>query len=227
MTTLPAKLQAVRARIAHAARLYGRETAAIRLLAVSKTWPAAALRELAAAGQKAFGESYVQEAVGKIDELRDLEIEWHFIGALQANKSRLVAESFDWVHSVDSLRIAQRLAAQRPATMRELSVCLQVNISGEASKAGAPPSAVPALAQAVAALPRLRLRGLMAIPEASSDFAAQRSSFRRLRELLQRLQADGLVLDSLSMGMSHDLEAAIAEGATLLRVGTAIFGERR
>ncbi|MEF8727392.1 MAG: YggS family pyridoxal phosphate-dependent enzyme [Accumulibacter sp.] len=227
MTTLPAKLQAVRARIAHAARLYGREPAAIRLLAVSKTWPAAALRELAAAGQKAFGESYVQEAVGKIDELRDLEIEWHFIGALQANKSRLVAESFDWVHSVDSLRIAQRLAAQRPATMRELSVCLQVNISGEASKAGAPPSAVPALAQAVAALPRLRLRGLMAIPEASSDFAAQRSSFRRLRELLQRLQADGLVLDSLSMGMSHDLEAAIAEGATLLRVGTAIFGERR
>ncbi|MCM8613836.1 YggS family pyridoxal phosphate-dependent enzyme [Accumulibacter sp.] len=227
MTTLPAKLQAVRARIADAARLCGRDAAAIRLLAVSKTWPAAALRELAAAGQKAFGESYVQEAVGKIDELRDLDIEWHFIGALQANKTRLVAESFDWVHSVDSLRIAQRLAAQRPATMPELSVCLQVNISGEASKAGATPSAVPALAQAVAALPRLRLRGLMAIPEANSDFAAQRSSFRRLRELSQRLQADGLALDSLSMGMSHDLEAAIAEGATLLRVGTAIFGERR
>ncbi|EXI66473.1 MAG: pyridoxal phosphate enzyme, YggS family [Candidatus Accumulibacter adjunctus] len=227
MTTLPAKLQAVRARIADAARLYGREPAAIRLLAVSKTWPAAALRELAAAGQKAFGESYVQEAVGKIDELRDLDIEWHFIGALQANKTRLVAESFDWVHSVDELRIAQRLAAQRPMTMPELSVCLQVNISGEASKAGVPPSAVPALAQAVAALPRLRLRGLMAIPEATSDFAAQRSSFRRLRELSQGLQADGLSLDSLSMGMSHDLEAAIAEGATLLRVGTAIFGERR
>ncbi len=194
---------------------------------MSKTWPAAALRELAAAGQKAFGESYVQEAVGKIDELRDLDIEWHFIGALQANKTRLVAESFDWVHSVDELRIAQRLAAQRPMTMPELSVCLQVNISGEASKAGVPPSAVPALAQAVAALPRLRLRGLMAIPEATSDFAAQRSSFRRLRELSQGLQADGLSLDSLSMGMSHDLEAAIAEGATLLRVGTAIFGERR
>jgi hypothetical protein len=227
MTTLPAKLQAVRARIADAARICGRDPAAIELLAVSKTWPAAALRELAAAGQKAFGESYVQEALGKIDELRDLPIEWHFIGALQANKTRLLAESFDWVHSVAELRMAQRLAAQRPPTMPPLSVCLQVNISGEPSKAGVPPASLPALAQAVAALPRLRLRGLMAIPEATSDFAAQRASFRRLRELSQRLQADGLSLDSLSMGMSHDLEAAIAEGATWLRVGTAIFGERR
>jgi len=227
MTTLPAKLQAVRAQFADAARLYGRDPADIRLLAVSKTWPAAALRELAAAGQQAFGESYVQEAVSKINELRDLRIEWHFIGVLQANKTRLVAESFDWVHSVDELRIAQRLAAQRPATMPELSVCLQVNVSGEASKAGVPPAAVPALAQAVAVLPRLRLRGLMAIPAATDDFAEQRSTFRRLRELCQHLRADGLSLDSLSMGMSHDLEAAIAEGATLLRVGTAIFGERR
>jgi hypothetical protein len=227
MTTLPAKLQAVRARIADAARICGRDPAAIELLAVSKTWPAAALRELASAGQKAFGESYVQEALGKIDELRDLPIEWHFIGALQANKTRLLAESFDWVHSVAELRMAQRLAAQRPPTMPPLSVCLQVNISGEPSKAGVPPASLPALAQAVAALPRLRLRGLMAIPEATSDFAAQRASFRRLRELSQRLQADGLSLDSLSMGMSHDLEAAIAEGATWLRVGTAIFGERR
>ena len=227
MTTLPAQLQAVRARIADAARLYGRDPATIQLLAVSKGWPAAALRELAAAGQGAFGESYVQEAVGKIDELRDCGIEWHFIGALQANKTRLVAESFDWVHSVDELRIAQRLAAQRPATKPDLSVCLQVNISAEASKGGVSPAALLPLARAVAALPGLRLRGLMAIPAASDDFAAQRDAFRRLRELCQRLRADGLSLDCLSMGMSHDFEAAIAEGATLLRVGTAIFGERR
>ena len=227
MTTLPAKLQAVLARIADAARLYGRDQADVRLLAVSKTWPAAALREVAAAGQRAFGESYVQEAVGKISELRTLGLEWHFIGALQANKTRLVAESFDWVHSVDQLRIAQRLSEQRPSLLPPLSVCLQVNVSGEASKSGVSPAAAPALAAAVAVLPGLCLRGLMAIPAATDEFGEQRRAFRCLRELSERLRADGLLLDTLSMGMSHDLEAAIAEGATLVRVGTAIFGERR
>lgn len=227
MTTLTAKLQAVLARIAGAARQYGRDPADVGLLAVSKNWPAATVRELAAAGQRAFGESYVQEGLAKIDELRALGLEWHFIGSLQTNKTRWVAEAFDWVHSIDQLRIAQRLSEQRPATLPPLSVCLQVNLSGEASKGGVSPAAAPALAHAVAGLPRLRLRGLMAIPAPSDDYMVQRGPFRGLRELSEQLQADGLLLDTLSMGMSHDLEAAIAEGATLVRVGTAIFGERR
>jgi pyridoxal phosphate enzyme (YggS family) len=227
MNTLPARLQAVRARIADAARQYGRDPAGVCLLAVSKTWPAAALRELAAAGQQSFGESYVQEALGKISELRGLGLDWHFIGLLQANKTRLVAEAFSWVHSLDQLRTAQRLSEQRPATLPPLSVCVQVNVSGEATKGGVSLAAAPALAAAVAQLPRLRLRGLMAVPAPTDDFIEQRRSFRCLRELSEKLQADGLMLDTLSMGMSHDLAAAIAEGATLVRVGTAIFGERR
>lgn len=226
MITLPTKLQAVLARIADAEREYGRAAGDVQLLAVSKTWSAIAVAELAAAGQRAFGESYVQEGIEKIAELRALGLNWHFIGSLQANKTRLVAEGFDWVQSLDRLRIAERLSEQRPASLPPLSVCLQVNISGEATKGGVWPAELPALAHAVAALPRLRLRGLLALPAPGDDFLEQRRSFRRLRELSERLQADGLPLDTLSMGMSADLEAAIAEGATLVRVGTAIFGER-
>ena len=226
MTILSAKLQAVRARIASAAGKCGRAVDTIQLLAVSKTWPAMQVRELAAAGQRAFGESYVREGIEKITELRALQLEWHFIGALQTNKTRAVAEAFDWVHSVDRLEIAQRLSEQRPASLPPLSVCLQVNVSGEASKGGVSLAAAPALAHALTALPKLRLRGLMAIPAPSDDFVEQCRPFRLLRELSERLQANGLLLDTLSMGMSHDLEAAIAEGSTLVRIGTAIFGER-
>lgn len=226
MIPLSAKLQAVLARIADAARQYGRDPGDVRLVAVSKTWPATRVREVAVAGQKAFGESFVQEAVQKVAQLSSLGLEWHFIGALQGNKTRVLAETFHWVHSVDRLRMAQRLSEQRPASLPPLSVCLQVNVSGEMTKGGVSPAEAPALAQAVAGLPRLRLRGLMTIPARTDDFLEQRRPFRRLRELSQQLQADGLALDTLSMGMSHDLEAAIAEGATLVRVGTAIFGER-
>ena len=226
MTTISSNLQAVLARVDRAAREHGRASGAVRLLAVSKTWPAADVREAALAGQRAFGENYVQEGVAKVVELADLGLEWHFIGPLQSNKTRVVAEHFDWVHSIDRLKIAERLAEQRPAALPPLSVCLQVNVSGEATKSGVAPDAVEDLARRVAALPGLRLRGLMAIPAPAADFAAQRLPFRRLREIYEQLRAGGLPLDTLSMGMSHDLEAAIAEGATLVRVGTAIFGER-
>ena len=226
MTTLSAKLQAVLARIAGAARKWGRDPADIRLLAVSKSWPAATLREAAAAGQLAFGESYVQEGLQKVAELRELGLEWHFIGPLQANKTRLVAETFAWVHSVDRLRIAERLSRQRPPSLPAMAVCLQVNVSGETTKEGVLPADAPALARAIAGLPHLQLRGLMTVPAPSSDFLEQRRSFRRLRELAELVRGEGLILDTLSMGMSNDLEAAIAEGATLVRVGTAIFGER-
>ena len=185
-----------------------------------------ALREAAAAGQRAFGENYVQEGLAKVAELAALQLEWHFIGPLQSNKTRVVAAAFDWVHSIDRLKIAERLAEQRPHNLPPLQACLQVNVSGEASKSGVPLSAVSLLARQVAALPHLKLRGLMAIPEALSDFAEQRAAFCRLRETYDELRNDGLPLDTLSMGMSHDLEAAIAEGSTLVRVGTAIFGER-
>jgi PLP dependent protein len=226
MTSIAANLQAVRARIAAACAAAGRQADAVQLLAVSKTWPAASVREAVAAGQRAFGENYVQEAVGKAADLAGLGLEWHFIGPLQGNKSRLVAENFAWAHSVDRLKIAERLAAQRPPGLAPLQVCIQVNVSGEASKSGCTPDQAAALAHATAALPGLRLRGLMAIPEPSDDEHLQRSRFALLRQLRDRLNADGLQLDTLSMGMSHDLEAAIMEGATLVRVGTAIFGER-
>jgi hypothetical protein len=201
---------------------------AVTLLAVSKTQPASAVREAAAAGQRAFGENYVQEALDKIAELADLrsQLEWHLIGPLQSNKTRVVAEAFDWVHSVDRLKIAQRLSDQRPPHLAPLQLCLQVNISGEDSKSGVAPADVPALAQAVAALPRVTLRGLMAIPEPAADAQAQRAPHRALRELLAQLQALGLAVDTLSMGMSADLEAAVAEGATMVRIGTALFGAR-
>ena len=200
----------------------------VALLAVSKTFDAAAVREAHAAGQRAFGENYVQEALAKVAALSDLRpgIEWHLIGPLQSNKTKPVAEAFDWVHSVDRLKVAERLAEQRPAWLPPLQLCLQVNISGEASKSGLAPDEVPAVAHAVAALPRVRLRGLMAIPEPAGDDAAQRAPHRALHALLATLTAQGLALDTLSMGMSADLEAAVAEGATIVRVGTALFGGR-
>lgn len=196
------------------------------MLAVSKTWPAEYVREAARAGQRAFGENYVQEGVDKIAELADPGLEWHFIGPLQSNKTRPVAEHFQWVHSVDRLRIAERLSAQRDDRLPPLNLCLQVNVSGEASKSGVAPDDVPALAEAVAAMPGLRLRGLMCIPEPSEDAGLLRRRFAGLRELRDRVRARGIALDTLSMGMSHDLECAVAEGATMVRVGTAIFGSR-
>ncbi len=226
MTTISANLQAVLARIDEAARKYERQPKSISLLAVSKTWPTADIREAAQAGQNAFGENYVQESIDKIAELAALKLKWHFIGPLQSNKTRQVAEVFNWVHSVDRLKIAERLAEQRPESLPPLQICLQVNVSGELSKSGAEIDEVPALARQIALLPRLKLRGLMTIPAPTADFAQQRLSFRRLREMFEHLKQNGLDLDTLSMGMSHDLEAAIAEGATLVRVGTAIFGER-
>jgi len=204
----------------------GRAPDAVRLLAVSKTFPANAMRAAHACGQAAFGESYVQEAVEKMHALADLALEWHYIGPLQSNKTRQVAELFSWVHAVDRLKIAERLSAQRPPHLPALNLCIQVNISGEASKAGVAPAQTLELARAINALPHLKLRGLMAIPEPAEGLEAQREPFHRLHELLTQLQAAGLACDTLSMGMSADLEAAIAEGATIVRVGTAIFGQR-
>jgi pyridoxal phosphate enzyme (YggS family) len=220
----------VRQRIARACHAAGRPAQSVTLLAVSKTFDATQLRLAHAAGQREFGENYVQEALAKIDALADLraDLSWHLIGPLQSNKTRVVAERFDWVQSVERLKIAQRLAEQRPAGLAPLQLCLQVNISGEASKSGLLPDQVKAVAQAVNALPRERvqLRGLMAIPEQAEDFEAQRLPHRALRELLATLNQTGLALDTLSMGMSADLEAAVAEGATIVRIGTAIFGAR-
>ncbi len=224
MATIAANIQQVRGRIAKACAAAQRPVQSVTLLSVSKTFSAEAVREAFAAGERCFGENYVQEGVDKIAALADLrtQIGWHLIGPLQSNKTRVVAEHFDWVHSVERLKIAERLNEQRPAHLPPLQVCLQVNISGETSKSGVAPTEVPALAHAVAALPRLRLRGLMAIPEPDTGAAPHRA----LRALFMRLQAEGLALDTLSMGMSADLEVAIAEGATLVRVGTAIFGTR-
>ena len=230
MGSIGSNLQEVKRRIARAVLECGRDANTVTLLAVSKTFGADAVRRAHAAGQRAFGENYVQEALVKIAALADLRpgIEWHLIGPLQSNKTKQVAEAFDWVHTVDRLKIAQRLAEQRPAWLPPLHLCLQVNISGETSKGGVPPRDAAALARAVAALPpeRVRLRGLMAIPEPAAGFEAQRLPHRRLHELFAALQGEGLALDTLSMGMSDDLEAAIAEGATIVRVGTAVFGRR-
>jgi PLP dependent protein len=226
---MASRLQQVRARVAAACAAAQRDVHSITILAVSKTVDAATVREAHGLGQHSFGENYVQEALDKIAALADLRsmLQWHLIGPLQSNKTRVVAEHFDWVHSVDRLKIAQRLSEQRPAALPALQVCLQVNVSGEASKSGVAPQEVPALALAVAALPRLRLRGLMSIPEPAADPQAQRAPHAALRELLHTLQARGLALDTLSMGMSADLEAAVLEGSTVVRVGTAIFGARR
>jgi hypothetical protein len=223
-------LQAVNKCIVAAAHAAVRDPHEVHLLAVSKTFGADAVLDAAQAGQKAFGENYLQEALDKMAAVRaaqpSLSLEWHFIGPIQSNKTRPIAENFDWVHSVERERIAQRLSEQRPAHLPPLNVCLQVNISGEASKSGVTPADAAALAHAVATMSRLKLRGLMAIPEPAEEAAAQRAPFRQLRELFDALRSQGLALDTLSMGMSADLEAAIAEGATIVRVGTAIFGKR-
>jgi pyridoxal phosphate enzyme (YggS family) len=221
-------LDEVRQRIAKAAADASRDASSVTLLAVSKTFPAEDVRAAFNAGQRAFGENYVQEAVAKITGLADLrsEIEWHFIGPLQSNKTKVVAENFDWVHSVDRLKIAERLNEQRPEDLPRLNVCLQINVSGEDSKSGIAPGDALALAHQIAALPRLRLRGLMAIPEPAGTLDEQRAPHRRLRGITNTLRADGLELDTLSMGMSADIEAAILEGATMVRIGTAIFGAR-
>ncbi len=223
MSTLADNLSAISARIASAAQAVGRDPASVQLLAVSKTKPASAIREIHAAGVHDFGENYLQEALTKQQALSDLPLIWHFIGPIQSNKTKAIAEHFDWVHSVDRLKIAQRLSEQRPAGLAPLNICLQVNVSGEDSKSGCTPADLPALAKAVAALPNLRLRGLMAIPEPTEDRDTQEAAFASLRKLQEDL---GLGLDTLSMGMSHDLEAAIAQGATWVRIGTALFGAR-
>lgn len=226
MTTISTNLQAVRARIAAAADLAGRTVDDIRLLAVSKAFPPERVREAAGEGQLAFGENYVQEGLAKIAALEDLDLEWHYIGPLQSNKTRPVAEHFAWVHGIERLKIAERLSQARGTERPPLQVCVQVNVSGESSKSGVSPGDTAALARGVAALPNLRLRGLMAIPEPTDDMVLARRRFATLRELRDALNGAGLALDTLSMGMSHDLEAAILEGATIVRVGTAIFGER-
>ncbi|MEX2198238.1 MAG: YggS family pyridoxal phosphate-dependent enzyme [Burkholderiales bacterium] len=222
MGLIPNNLQAVKARIEAAARAAGRDPGAVRLLAVSKTHAPALVREAAAAGQRAFGENYVQEALDKMAALADLPLEWHLVGPLQSNKTRVVAERFHWVHTVDREKVAWRLSEQRPAGMAPLNVLVQVNASGEASKSGVAPAEVAALAAAIAGMKTLRLRGLMAIPEPG----AAQSRFRQIGELFQGLRGD-FSWDTLSLGMSDDLEAAIAAGSTMVRVGTAIFGARR
>jgi len=223
MSTIAGNIAQVEARIRAAALAVQRAVTSIHLLAVSKTKPAAALREAHAAGVRDFGENYLQEARAKQIELADLPLCWHFIGPIQSNKTRDIAEHFAWVHSVDRLKIAQRLSEQRPADLPPLNICIQVNVSGEASKSGCTPADLPALAAAISALPRLKLRGLMAIPEPTEDRAEQDAAFAQVRSLQERLN---MGLDTLSMGMSHDLESAIAQGATWVRIGTALFGAR-
>ena len=223
---LPERIAAVRERVAHAAAGAGRSAQSVTLLAVGKAQPPEWLALAAGCGLKHFGESYLQEALAKMAALRDRELTWHFVGRVQANKTRPIAEAFAWVHALDRLRIAERLAAQRPFHAPPLNVCLQVNLADERAKGGVPPAELPALAAAVASLPRLSLRGLMCIPPEESELARQRAWFARLRELLERLNAAGARLDTLSMGMSGDFEAAILEGATIVRLGTALFGPR-
>jgi PLP dependent protein len=230
MSSISSNMQAVKEHIATVARAASREPQQVTLLAVSKTFGAEAVIAAADAGQRAFGENYLQEALDKMAAIRaarpDLLLEWHFIGPIQSNKTRPIAEHFDWVHSVDREKIAQRLSEQRPPHLPPLNICLQVNISGEASKSGVTPEELMALAPRVAALPRLKLRGLMAIPEPVEDAEQQRVPFRQVRYLLDALCSQGLALDTLSMGMTADLAAAVAEGATIVRIGTAIFGQR-
>jgi pyridoxal phosphate enzyme (YggS family) len=226
MSLITANLQAVKQRIEAALRAAGRPAQAVQLVAVSKTFGPDAVRKAAATGQRDFGENYVTEGVDKIRELRALGLTWHYIGPIQSNKTRLIAENFDWVHTIDREKIAARLSQARAAAQAELQVCIQVNISGESSKSGVAPAETASLAKKISDLPRLKLRGLMAIPEPTPDEGLQHRRFAELRALRDDLNRGGLALDTLSMGMSADLEAAIAEGATMVRVGTAIFGER-
>ena len=231
MTTIPGNLQHVRARIATACQRAGRGVEEVTLLAVSKTFGADAVRAAAAAGQRAFGENYIQEGVEKIAALRDLGLTWHCIGTIQSNKTRLVAEHFDWMHTLDRAKIAERLAAQRPAHKAPLQVCIQVNVDGGPTKSGVLPDEALVLAQTVAALPQLRLRGVMSIPEPAADYAAQYALHQRARAVFDRICGSGLsgleCFDTLSLGMTADLDAAIAAGSTLVRVGTGIFGGRQ
>jgi pyridoxal phosphate enzyme (YggS family) len=231
MSTIAQNLQVVTNAIAEAAAQAGRPTDSVQLLAVSKTFDADAVLQAMQAGQRAFGENYVQEGVDKIAAVAsaapDVRLEWHFIGPIQSNKTKPIAENFDWVHTIEREKIAVRLNEQRPEARTPLQVCLQVNTSGEASKSGVQPQDVAALARAIAGLPRLKLRGLMSIPEPEEDFDKQRAAFRVLRELYDALRADGFQLDTLSMGMSADMQAAVMEGATIVRVGSAIFGARQ
>ena len=226
MAMIADNLQSVRDRIARACASAQRPVTDVTLLAVSKTFAPHAVREAFAAGQRAFGENYIQEGVEKIEALRELALEWHCIGPIQSNKTRLVAAHFQWAQSVDRLKIAQRLSEQRNAAQPPLNVCIQVNIDGGPAKSGVAPGEALALARGIAQLPRLKLRGLMTIPEPAPDFEAQRAVHVRARQLFDELRAAGLALDTLSMGMSADLEAAIAAGSTMVRVGTAIFGGR-
>lgn len=230
MSSISINLQAVKAHILQASKEAARPADAVRLLAVSKTCTAETVIEAAKAGQTAFGENYEQEAVNKIQRIKtlapDLKLEWHFIGPIQSNKTRGIATHFDWVHSVDRERIAKRLSDQRPDDLPPLNICLQVNISQETSKSGVDEKAVMELARSVSLLPRLKLRGLMAIPEPEEDREKQHEPFRRLKKLYDQLRSEGYDLDTLSMGMTADMEAAIAEGATIVRIGTAIFGAR-
>jgi len=225
-TSVSANLAQVRKRIELACLAAGRPADAVHLLAVSKTMPAQAVRDAYAAGQVAFGENYIQEGVDKIASLADLPLEWHCIGPIQSNKTKLVAENFAWVHSIDRLKIAERLSAQRPANLPALQICLQVNVDGGSNKSGVTPVELLALAQAVAQLPRLQLRGIMTIPEPAENEATARAVHRQAKDLFDGLKAAGLNVDTLSMGMTGDLEAAVAEGSTCVRVGTAIFGQR-
>ena len=226
MSTIADNIGLVSQRIRAAADAVQRDASSIHLLAVSKTKPAQAVREAYAAGLRDFGENYLQEALGKQADLTDLPLSWHFIGPIQSNKTRAIAENFAWVHSVDRLKIAQRLSEQRPADLPPLNICIQVNVSGEASKSGVSVYEASALAHLVADLPHIRLRGLMAIPEPVDDFARQRDAFRRVREVFEQLNREGLSLDTLSMGMSHDYPFAVECGSNMVRVGSLIFGER-
>ena len=226
MTTIAANLQDVRERLSAACQAAGRSPSSVQLLAVSKSFGPEAVAQAFDAGQRAFGENYIQEAMRKIDALRHLALEWHCIGPIQANKTRLVAQNFDWVQSLDRLQIAQRLSTQRPAEMAPLQVCIQVNIDGGTNKSGVAPQDALALARQVAGLPRLRLRGVMCIPEPSADFAMAVAVHRQAKALFDHLTVHGLSLDTLSLGMSADLEAAVRAGSTMVRVGTAVFGQR-
>ncbi|MDO9195213.1 YggS family pyridoxal phosphate-dependent enzyme [Rhodoferax sp.] len=226
MTIIERNLETVRARMAAACRAAGRDVDQVTLLAVSKTFGPEAVEQAWTAGQTAFGENYIQEAVQKITQLRHLPLQWHCIGPIQSNKTRLVAEHFDWVHTVDRLKVAQRLSEQRPPGLPALQVCIQVNVDGGPTKSGVLPQEALVLAQQVAALPGLRLRGVMSIPEPAPDFVAACAVFARVRAVFDALNAEGLALDTLSMGMSADMEAAIQAGSTMVRVGSAIFGGR-
>ena len=224
--TIGENIQTIGERIRAAEQRFGRAAGSVQLLAVSKKHPAEAIRHAFAVGQTIFGENYVQEMAQKAAELTDYALEWHFIGPIQSNKTKLIAQTARWVHSVDSFKIAQRLSAQKPVDAPAIHVCLQVNISHEDTKSGVLPADLPELAAQVAQLSGIQLRGLMAIPAPQVDFNQQRAVFAQVRELQAKLNAQGFALDTLSMGMTDDMEAAIAEGATIVRIGTAIFGER-